>query len=190
VQGARGQTSACLTGEFAKQATAFVPARPFGDALRDLQYRDIRYAKIPRAMRFADRVSMQFSRELREPFLDHRILELGLRQPVERKLRDGLGKWLPRQVAAQLVPGGVREAPKRPVQTPQREWLRGPLQGWVEEQLDVVLGEYGGTWFDAAAVRQRWNDYRERGGDNSFFLWQWVNLGLMLQNKGAATATV
>ncbi len=190
VQGARAQAGqgACLTGEFAALASAFVPARPFGDPLLDLQVRDIRQAKIPRAMRFADRVSMMYSRELREPFLDHRILELGLRQPVDRKIRDGQGKWLPRQMAAQLVPGGVREAPKRPVQTPQREWLRGPLKDWVDAQLDIVLGEYGGAWFDAEAVRKRWTQYQAHGGDNSFFLWQWVNLGLMLQTQQTGTA--
>jgi asparagine synthase (glutamine-hydrolysing) len=190
VQGARGQTNqrTCLNKEFAGSATAFVPGRPFSDPLLDLQYRDIRHAKIPRSMRFADRVSMMYSRELREPFLDHRIVELGLRQTAERKIRDGQGKWLPRQIAAQLVPGGVREAPKRPVQTPQREWLRGPLSGWVESQLEIVLGEFGGAWFDTAAVEKQWMQYREQGGDNSFFVWQWVNLGLMLQSRGAAKA--
>jgi len=187
VQGSTGKTKqgACLVADFARLALPFVLARPFGDALLDLQYRDIMQAKIPRAMRFADRVSMMYSRELREPFLDHRIVELGLRQPADRKIRDSQGKWLPRQIAAQLVPGGVREAPKRPVQTPQREWLRGPLKGWVETQLEIVLGEFGGSWFDEAAMRQRWSDYQQQGGDNSFFLWQWVNLGLMLQKQGA-----
>ena len=126
---------------------------------------------------------MMFSRELREPFLDHRILELGLRQPLERKIRDGQGKWLPRQVAAQLLPEGVREAPKRPVQTPQREWLRGPLKDWVEGQLQTVLTEVGGAWLDASAVRKAWLRYQAEGADNSFFLWQWINLGLVLQQR-------
>lgn len=188
VQGARGQKghATCLSKEFASLASPFVPARPFCDPLLDLQYRDIRYAKIPRAMRFADRVSMMYSRELREPFLDHRIVELGLRQSIERKIRNGVGKWLPRQIAGQLVPGGVREAPKRPVQTPQREWLRGPLKDWVETQLEIVLDEMGGVWFDTAAVRKQWERYQEQGGDNSFFLWQWVNLGLVLQRQGTS----
>jgi asparagine synthase (glutamine-hydrolysing) len=190
VQGSRSRAddAACLTRDFAALASGFVPPQPFGDALRDLQYRDIRFAKIPRAMRFADRVSMMYSRELREPFLDHRILELGLRQPVERKIRDGLGKWLPRQIATQLVPGGVREAPKRPVQTPQREWLRGPLSNWVEAQLQTVLAQVGDAWLDTGAVQDRWNHYRRHGGDNSFFLWQWISLGLLLQTQQTAPA--
>ena len=190
VQGARARTDAnhCLNPEFARLAAAFSPSQPFDDPLLNLQYRDIRYAKIPRATRFADRVSMMFSRELREPFLDHRIVELGLRQPSARKIHDDQGKWLPRQVARQLVPGSVREAPKRPVQTPQREWLRGPLRDWVEAQVVLVLEELGDTWFDAAAVRKQWQRYQKQGSDNSFFLWQWINLGLMLRNRDAMPA--
>lgn len=181
VQGSRSPStrSDCLRPEFAALAEPFEAARRFGDPLRDLQYRDIRYAKIPRAMRFSDRASMMFSRELREPFLDHRILELGLRQPLERKIRDGQGKWLPRHIAAQLLPEGVREAPKRPVQTPQREWLRGPLAGWAQECIEAGLAGWGGDWLDAAATRAAWQQYRTEGSDNSFPVWQWISLGMM-----------
>lgn len=181
VQGSRSRSTRpdCLKPEFARQAEPFTPARPFGEPLSDLQYRDLRHAKIPRAMRFADRVSMMHSRELREPFLDHRIVELGLRQPPERKVRDGQGKWLPRQVAQQLLPDGVREAPKRPVQTPQREWLRGPLAGWAEGCIEAALAGMGREWLDADRVRAAWQEYRSGEGDNSFPVWQWISLGLL-----------
>lgn len=168
-----------LRPEFGRLAPAWRPRQPFGDPLKDLQYRDLTSSKIPRAMRFADRVSMMFSRELREPFLDHRLLELGLRQPADRKIRGGQGKWLVRQVAAALLPQQVSEAPKRPVQTPQREWLRGPLAGWAEEMIEAALAGWGSDWLDAAAVRHAWKSYREHGADNSFPVWQWINLGLM-----------
>jgi len=181
VQGSRSPSTRpdCLVPEFALMAVPLVARRPFGDPLRDLQYRDIRYAKIPRAMRFADRISMMYSRELREPFLDHRLVELGLRQPTERKLRNGVGKWLPRRIAERLLPPDVREAPKRPVQTPQREWLRSPLADWADECIELALAKYGGTWLDPAKTRDAWREYREGGADNSFPIWQWISLGLV-----------
>jgi asparagine synthase (glutamine-hydrolysing) len=181
VQGSRSRPTRvdCLEGEFARAARPALDERPFGHAVRDLQYRDIRRAKIPRAMRFADRVSMMFSRELREPFLDHRILELGLTQPAERLIRDGQGKWLPRRVAEQLLPSGVREAPKRPVQTPQREWLRGPLAGWASQQIEAALRGWGGEWLNPKATRMAWREFQQGEGDNSFMVWQWISLGMM-----------
>jgi asparagine synthase (glutamine-hydrolysing) len=179
VQGARGATTRpdCLDQEFARQAVPFLPAR-VSDPLRALQHRDLCEAKIPRAMRFADRVSMMHSRELREPFLDHRLVELGLRQPADRKIRDGRSKWLIRRIVSDLVPDGVREAPKRPVQTPQREWLRGPLAPWAADLIEVALSAYGGTWLDRSAVRRVWLEYLAGAGDNSFPVWQWLSLGL------------
>lgn len=149
----------------------------FSLQLFSLQYRDLRHAKIPRAMRFADRVSMMHSRELREPFLDHRIIELGLRQPAERKVRNGQGKWLLRRLAQRILPAGIREAPKRPVQTPQREWLRGPLRPWVQAQVDAALAAHS-DWFDADALRTALALYLRGDGDNSAFVWQWLSAGL------------
>ncbi|WP_406700178.1 asparagine synthase C-terminal domain-containing protein [Singulisphaera sp. Ch08] len=169
----------CLRPEFASRARPFVPEHPLRDPLRDLQYRDVRYAKIPRAMRFADRCSMMYGRELREPFLDHRIVELGLALPAAYKIRDGQGKWLPRRIAEHLLPDGVREAPKRPVQTPQREWLRGPLAGWADHQIEVALAGWGQDWLDPVATRAAWRDYRQGQSDNSFPIWQWISLGMI-----------
>ena len=169
---------ACLTQSFREQAEALRAERPFPDALRNVQYRDMRYTKIPRALRFNDRVSMRSSVELREPFLDHRLFELAFRQPPERKIRNGVHKWLLRKLAGKLLPAGVAEAPKRPVQTPQREWLRGPLREWASARIDDALEAHGGTWLDADAVQNAWRHYCDGEGSNSFFVWQWINMGL------------
>jgi asparagine synthase (glutamine-hydrolysing) len=135
--------------------------------------------KIPRALRFNDRISMMYGTELREPFLDHRLFELAFRQPRERKIRGTTQKWLLRKIAADLLPRPVAEAPKRAVQTPQREWLRGPLAEWANTHIECALAGWGERWLDPAAVRAEWSQYIAGGGDNSFPIWQWINLGLM-----------
>lgn len=184
VQGSvsRSTRPECLDNTFARLSAKVVAPAPFGDQLLDLQYRDVRLTKIPRAMRFADRVSMMVARELREPFLDHRILELGLRQAMDRKIRDGQGKWLVRKVSRSWLPEEVREAPKRPVQTPQREWLRGPLASWAAECIEDGLAGFGADWLNPGAVRREWQAYLDEGSDNSFYIWQWITIGLMSRN--------
>lgn len=155
------------------------PWSPDEDALRALQLRDILETKIPRAVRFNDRVSMRASVELREPFLDHRLVELALRQPAHRKVDRRTGKVLPRQLAATLLPASIGFAPKRPLQTPQREWLRGSLADWadalIREMLEVTPG-----WFDRDATLSTWHAYRLGEGDNSYFIWQWLSIGMLL----------
>lgn len=177
----------CLKPEFRELAVNFEPSKPFADRLRNLQYRDARFTKIPRALRFNDRVSMRSSTELREPFLDHRLFELALRQPMERKLRDGQGKcqtkWMLRQIARELLPVNVVEAPKRPLQTPQREWLRGNLSRWVDECLELAFQRHAKYWLDENKVRETWQQFQQGQNDNSFFVWQWISVGLFNKLK-------
>jgi asparagine synthase (glutamine-hydrolysing) len=178
----------CLTTEFRAKAGNFTLPDVFPDRLRNLQYRDARFTKIPRALRFNDRISMRSSTELREPFLDHRLFELALRQPRDRKIANGTGKWLLRQMTRNLLPTSVAEAPKRPMQTPQREWLRGPLREWANSQIEDAVSAYGGSWLDKQAVRSNWQNFLAGQGDNSFFVWQWVSLGLMANQEAVAGA--
>jgi asparagine synthase (glutamine-hydrolysing) len=114
-------------------------------------------------------------------------VEIALRQQPDRKVRDGVSKWLPRRMAEGLVPAGVSEAPKRPMQTPQREWLRGPLREWANELIECSLAWHGGSWLDAPAVRQTWANYCGGRGDQSFFVWQWIGLGLISRNMTAVS---
>jgi asparagine synthase (glutamine-hydrolysing) len=175
-----------LVPEFRALAEPLDSPSIFADPLRNLQYRDARYTKIPRALRFNDRVSMRASTELREPFLDHRLFELALRQPPERKIAAGQRKWLLRQVALDLLPQTIVEAPKRSLSTPQREWLRGPLRRWAAERIEESLNLFGGEWLDSKSVWAQWHDYCDGASDNSFYVWQWISLGLMIET----TATV
>jgi asparagine synthase (glutamine-hydrolysing) len=175
----------CLDAGFRALAETLEPVRPFPDALRNRQYQDARYTKIPRALRFNDRVSMRVACELREPFLDHRLFELAFRQPPERKIAGGQRKWMLRKITRELLPGEVVEAPKRPVQTPQREWLAGPLAGWAQDAIEAALAAYGGDWLESDAVRAAWAGYRQGNSDNSFYVWQWVSLGLMVAQTRA-----
>jgi asparagine synthase (glutamine-hydrolysing) len=91
---------------------------------------------------------------------------------------NGTHKKLLRELSETRLPTGIVEAPKRTVQTPQREWLRGDLKEWAEDCVEAGLEAYGGIWLDRAAVRSQWRTYCNGAGDNSFYVWQWINLGL------------
>ena len=156
---------------------------PFSEPLRNMQYRDIRYSKIPRALRYNDRISMRSSTELREPFLDHRLVELALRQRRSRKIFRGIGKYFLRRMARKLLPENVRVASKRVLQTPQREWLRGPLRAWAGERIEAALDHHP-DWLESKQVRKEWDRYCSGQSDNSYYVWQWINLGLACEQSG------
>jgi len=150
---------------------------PFGDALQNKQYRDLFYTKIPRALRFNDRVSMMHSTELREPFLDYRLVEFGFSLNQKHKIKEDQGKWLLRQLMNQKLGNDVALAPKRPLQTPQREWLADDLRDYMEEQVEQFK-KYSFT--EAKEVDKVWRKYKAGENDNSFYLWQWININTLL----------
>lgn len=150
---------------------------PFRERLANALYRDLRYTKLPRVLRMNDRLSMAFSRELREPYLDHRLVEFVFRLPGRQKMRAGRNKFLLRHAMEGRLPDEVRLAGKRAVVTPQREWLRGALRPWVEEIVGSRSFAERGV-FDAAAVRAAYRRFCAGEGENSFFVWQWVNTEL------------
>ena len=84
--------------------------------------------KLPRVLRMNDRLSMAHSRELRVPFLDHRVVEFAFRLDDDKKLRGGEGKAIMRRLLDRKLGGSFGSTPKRAVVTPQREWIRGPLR--------------------------------------------------------------
>lgn len=147
----------------------------FSDPIRAMAAQDLFAAKIPRGLRFNDRMSMARSRELRVPFLDHRLVEFGFAVPSRHLLDASGSKALFRRIAARWIPGEVAGAVKRSVQSPQREWLAGPWRGLVE---DVLASESFAAreWVDPKSARRVYKDYLDGARDNSFFLWQWLNL--------------
>ena len=59
-----------------------------------------------------------------------------------------------------------------------------PVLTW----LLSALGAFP-DWLDADAVRREWRSYCAGEGDNSFFVWQWISLGLVLVFGGATLLT-
>lgn len=167
-----------LAPEVVERAGAYpaFPA-PYPDRLRNALYRDLRHTKLPRVLRMNDRLSMAFGRELREPYLDHRVVELLFRLPAHQRIRNGRAKELLRRSMARRLPDDVRLPGKRAVVTPQREWLRGPLADGVAGLLASPRFAARGL-FDARACQEAFRRFRAGEGSNAFFVWQWVGTEL------------
>lgn len=154
----------------------------FNDNLLNKQYRDLFYTKIPRALRFNDRISMAHSTELREPFLDFRLVEFAFAQPKELKIKNGIQKYLLRDLVSDYLTKNITYAPKRPLQTPQREWLGNDLRDFVNEEIKNLFCSELREWFNVKALEEEWNNYVKGDRDSSFHLWQWVSLSQIMGN--------
>ena len=151
----------------------------FEDAVKNAAATDLLYTKVPRGLRFNDRISMLHSCELRVPYLDHRLVEFGMGVPTRFLLNNKGTKAIFRQAAARYMPDSVAYAPKRSVQSPQREWLATAWRSKVDDLLNSESFKSRG-WVNPEKARLAYTEYLN-GGANSFFIWQWLNLELWAQ---------
>lgn len=167
-----------LDADFTKNYAKIVYPKPFDDNLLNLQYRDLFYTKIPRALRFNDSVSMLHSTELREPFLDYELVEYVFSRPTDFKLKDGVQKWMLRKLAEKFLQKDLVLAPKRPLQTPQREWLSEDLKDWVQAEVETL---YQNNWFDKSALQSELELFFKGNNQSSFHIWQWINAAQLVK---------
>ena len=75
-------------------------------------------------LRYADRNSMAHSREVRMPFLDHRLVEFVFTLPEACLHRQGWTKWILREAIRGTVPEAIRQrVDKLGYMPPQDRWL-------------------------------------------------------------------
>ncbi len=117
-----------------------------------------------------DRASMAVSVESRAPLLDHRIVEFALQLPSSYKFRNGVGKWLLRQVLDRHVPKRLVDRPKMGFGIPIASWLRGPLKGWAYDAIASCRGETADL-IDAPALRTMLDRHVSGVGDWHLPIW-------------------
>jgi asparagine synthase (glutamine-hydrolysing) len=167
-----------LDVEFSKKHIKTIYEKPFDDDLLNLQYRDLFQTKIPRALRFNDRISMLYGTELREPFLDYELVEYVFSRHESFKLKEGVQKWMLRIIANKFLKKDIVLAPKRPLQTPQREWLSHDLKDWVTTEIESLKNN---NWFDKKELQTELDLFFKGNNQSSFHIWQWINAAQLLK---------
>jgi asparagine synthase (glutamine-hydrolysing) len=106
--------------------------------LKTRLFADLMLGHLQELLRYADRNSMHFSREVRLPFLDHRLVEFTMSLPDDRLFRRGESKWILRQAMRGIVPDPILDRrDKIGFATPWRQWWTGG----VGHQLGELLAD-------------------------------------------------
>ncbi|HYE01186.1 MAG TPA: asparagine synthase (glutamine-hydrolyzing) [Alphaproteobacteria bacterium] len=152
--------SASVRPGFAEWGASRLAAEP-GAGLAPRQADDLRRYSVPSLLRYEDRNSMAWGIESRVPFLDYRLVELLMRLPGHLKVSGGRTKALLRTAMRGLVPDEILDRrDKMGFETPQQEWLSGPLRASLERTLGgdaalsplvdtrraLALADAGGYW--------------------------------------------
>ncbi len=140
------------------------------DALALIQYLDLKTYLTGDINTKVDRASMAHSLEVREPLMDHKLVEWLGTLPSHYKLRGAEGKWLFKKALEPQLPNDVLYRPKMGFAVPLATWLRGPLR---ERVRNAVLGAplLDTGLFDPATLRKLLDQHQSGARDHSAPLW-------------------
>jgi asparagine synthase (glutamine-hydrolysing) len=85
-----------------------------------------------------DRASMAVGLEVREPLLDHRLVEYAIALPHRFKYREGTSKYILRRILYKYVPRQLVDRRKQGFNVPLAGWLRSTLKPLALRALDPV----------------------------------------------------
>ncbi|HEX7830400.1 MAG TPA: asparagine synthase-related protein, partial [Thermoanaerobaculia bacterium] len=135
-----------------------------------------------------DRASMAVSLEVREPLLDHRLVEFAWRLPLAMKVRGATGKHVLRRVLDRYVPRTLIERPKMGFGIPLETWLRGRLRDWAESLLDASTLRAQGL-LDPQPIRAKWEEHIAGKGEWKHYLWAVLMLQSWLSHERDASTS-
>jgi asparagine synthase (glutamine-hydrolysing) len=91
-----------------------------------------------------DRASMQYGVESRVPYLDHRVVEFALNLSPELKHRQGITKYILKEILYKHIPQKYFARPKQGFAIPLNHWLRHELRYLIEDYLsEEKVNKYG-----------------------------------------------
>ena len=170
--------------EFLKLRGDYRAEQPFEAVMRSAQarsgldraqYADLKFWLPGDILTKVDRTSMAVSLEVREPLLDHRLIEFAAALPETLRTKRGEGKWLLKKAMQRYLPDEVLYRPKQGFVLPMAEWFRGPLASSARAiGSSAALARTG--WFDAKRLGEIANDHISGRADHGRLLWQLLML--------------
>ena len=151
------------------------------DPLALIQYLDLKTYLVGDINTKVDRASMAHSLEVREPLMDHELVEWLATLPSSLKIRNGESKYLLKKAMEPYLPSEIMYRPKMGFSVPLARWLRGPLRARVRESLlGSQMAESG--LFNVATIRLLVEQHESGTRDHSTPIWTLLMFDAFLRN--------
>jgi len=153
--------------------------------LSRVQYLDMKTYLVGDILTKVDRASMAHALEVREPLLDHKLMEWWSGLAPDLKLRGREGKYIFKKALEPYLPHDVLYRPKMGFSVPLAAWFRGPLRARVRE---AVLGDTlaASGIFNMNFLREMVDQHQSGRRDYSAALWTVLMYEAFMRNSAAA----
>ena len=151
------------------------------DPLALIQYLDLKTYLVGDINTKVDRASMAHSLEVREPLMDHPLVEWMATLPSSLKVRGQEGKYLLKKGMEPHLSDDILYRPKMGFAVPLARWFRGPLKDRVRQAvLGPRLAATG--WFNAEYLKHLVDAHQSGARDYSAPLWTLLMFEAFLRN--------
>jgi len=116
-----------------------IAAAPTDQPLLQAQYADLKTWLAGRMLVKVDRASMAHSLEVRNPLLDHELVQFGLSLPAHLKIAYGEQKAVLKKALEPMVPHELLYRSKQGFTMPMGAWLRGPLLPTIQRAMSAPV---------------------------------------------------
>jgi len=142
--------------------------------------------KLEHNLKWNDLNSMYFSVELREPFLDYRLVEKTMAGSAEQKINKGYTKWIFREAMKGVLPEVIRlRQDKVGFDNPSGEWLKSlPMRKVITETLNSDVLKTSG-FLNMEECKKRYELHLSGKLNISNEIWKWINLDYFLKRFNA-----
>jgi len=152
------------------------------DPLSLIQYIDLHTYLVGDINTKVDRASMAHSLEVREPLMDHPLVEWAATLPSSFKLKGSNGKAFFKKALEPSLPNDVLYRPKMGFAVPLARWFRGPLKARMRSTLlEGPMMDCG--WFDRTTVSRLIEEHETGRRDHSAPLWSLLMFDAFLQRQ-------
>lgn len=152
------------------------------NSFKKKMFNDLFFVKLPRALRFRDKISMSLGFELRPIFLDKELIAYLHKLKREDHYKKEFTKFILRDTYKNKISKNIAFRKKRNIQTPQTIWFKKDLNKWLSNLL-----RKSPLWDTNLLDRNKFllnYDLFNRGKiNNSFFIWQFINLHYFIKKN-------
>ncbi len=145
----------------------------YADEISRLLYVDYQTYMVDDVLAKVDRAAMRVSLEGREPLLDHRLLEWSAQLPSELKIKNGVKKYILKEICHKYIPKTIMDRPKMGFGIPIVSWFDIEIKNYMDQYLNKTFIEKQDI-FQVDEVDKITSNYLKNKNENILKLWNLI----------------
>ena len=136
--------------------------------LQKSQMLDINHIKLPRNLKFTDRISMSNNIEARLPFLDVNIAKYCFNLKNSLKIKDNTSRWIMKEALKKVTNKIKFEKHKKSIADPQTKWFKTHLKDFFNDNINSLNFKNLGI-FNEKYITDKFNKFVEEENNATSF---------------------